>query len=75
MVIWSEPFGRVRLGRHILVSLLIQIVSHLCVLLIFNISELAFPGVFLPLGNISFANRLIILYLRLLIIGCEEVCH
>ena len=73
MVIWSEPFGRILLGRHILLSLLIQVVSHMCVLLIFNITELSFPGVFLALGDISFANRLIILLLGLLIIGCEEV--
>ena len=72
MVIWSEPFGGIRLRRHILVSLLVQVVSHMLVLF-FNITKFAFPGNFLPFGDILFAYRLIFQLIVLLKISLEEV--
>ena len=72
MVIWSEPLGGIRLRRHILISLLVQVVSHMLVL-IFNITKLAFPGDFLTFGDILFTNRLILHLIVLLKISLEEV--
>ena len=75
MVIRPEPFGGIRLRRHILISLLVQVIGHMRVLFIFHISKFAFSGVFLPLDDILFTDRQIFLLLRLRIIGLEEITH